>query len=194
MSFLRTETLHPHFQQKKLHVAAALKRVYRNPSRSSQAQPGHNRRDSLCRFTRGLTPRPGAWAFPKPPGGVRKARGTGGMSFVLGVVVAGRGRVPVSELSLDDDELSDYQLKLKENFASIVGSCIYFSITCRPDLSTIVSKACKGMHGPKKIHMASCAKRRQSSKLRRTSNSSLTKSLGNGGRFNQLSDRTVVTV
>jgi hypothetical protein len=50
--------------------------------------------------------------------------------------------------SLDDDELSDYQLKLKENFASIVGSCIYFSITCRPDLSTIVSKACKGMHGP----------------------------------------------
>ena len=55
--------------------------------------------------------------------------------------------------SLDDDELSDYQLQLKENFASIVGSCIYFSITCRPDLSTIVSKACKGMHGPKKIHI-----------------------------------------
>ena len=61
-------------------------------SRSSQAQPGQNRRDSLSRFTRGLTPRRGAWALPKPPGGVRKARGTGGMSFVLGVVVAGRGR------------------------------------------------------------------------------------------------------
>ena len=65
--------------------------------RSSQAQSGHNRRDSRPRFTRGLTPRRGAWTLPKPPGGARKARGTGGMSFVLGVVVAGRGRAVVAD-------------------------------------------------------------------------------------------------
>jgi len=50
----------------------------------------------------------------------------------------------------DDTNLSKLQESLKENFASIVGSCIYFSVTCRPDISTIVSFACRGMHDPKK--------------------------------------------
>ena len=53
----------------------------------------------------------------------------------------------------DDTNLSKLQESLKENFASIVGSCIYFSVTCRPDISTIVSFACRGMHDPKKIHL-----------------------------------------
>ena len=53
----------------------------------------------------------------------------------------------------NDTSLSELQESLKENFASIVGSCIYFSVTCRPDISTIVSFACRGMHDPKKIHL-----------------------------------------
>ena len=53
----------------------------------------------------------------------------------------------------DDDALDEYEELLKKDFQSIVGSCIYFSITCRPDIATIVNRACKGMHSPKKIHI-----------------------------------------
>ena len=53
----------------------------------------------------------------------------------------------------EDDSLTDFQVQLRDNFASIVGSCIYFSVTCRPDISTIVGKSCQGMHNPKKIHV-----------------------------------------
>jgi len=52
-----------------------------------------------------------------------------------------------------DAELDELDIKIKKDFASIVGSCIYFSITARPDIATIVNKACKGMHDPKKIHI-----------------------------------------
>ena len=45
------------------------------------------------------------------------------------------------------DEPTQY---LKDNFASIVGLLIYCSISCRPDLTTIVNKACKGMHGERR--------------------------------------------
>ena len=48
------------------------------------------------------------------------------------------------------DEPTQY---LKDNFASIVGLLIYCSISCRPDLTTIVNKACKGMHGPERRHI-----------------------------------------
>ena len=54
---------------------------------------------------------------------------------------------------LDDDPLDEEETLLRDNFASIVGSCLYFSITCRPDIATVVNKACKGMHDPKKIHI-----------------------------------------
>ena len=43
----------------------------------------------------------------------------------------------------EDESLTEFQLKLKQHFASLVGSCIYFSVTCRPDISTIVAKACR---------------------------------------------------
>jgi len=55
--------------------------------------------------------------------------------------------------SADDEDLDAEEMLIKENFASIVGSCIYFSITARPDIATIVNKACKGMHGPSKVHI-----------------------------------------
>lgn len=42
---------------------------------------------------------------------------------------------------------------IKEDFASIVGACIYMSITCRPDIVTLCNKACKGMHDPKFGHI-----------------------------------------
>ena len=53
----------------------------------------------------------------------------------------------------DDTDLSKLQESPKGNFASIVGSCIYFSVSCRPDISTIVSFTCRGMQDPKKIHL-----------------------------------------
>jgi len=53
----------------------------------------------------------------------------------------------------EDPELNDLQVKLKEHFAEIVGSLIYISITCRPDISCAIGLASKGMHGPSKIHL-----------------------------------------
>jgi len=61
--------------------------------------------------------------------------------------------LPQFEHPPEDDELDEEEMQIKENFASIVGSCIYFSITARPDIATIVNKACKGMHGPSKVHI-----------------------------------------
>ena len=56
-------------------------------------------------------------------------------------------------LILDSGATAPFTQLLKGYFPRIVGSCIYLSITCRPDISTITSKACKGMHGPKKVHI-----------------------------------------
>jgi hypothetical protein len=48
---------------------------------------------------------------------------------------------------------SELQNYVKEKFAHIVGSCIYMSITARPDISTWVSRAAKGMHNPQISHV-----------------------------------------
>ena len=42
---------------------------------------------------------------------------------------------------------------VKENFSRIIGCCIYMSITCRPDISTWVSRAARGMHSPEDSHI-----------------------------------------
>ena len=52
-----------------------------------------------------------------------------------------------------DHQLTDIQECIRENFASIVGACIYMSITARPDITTLCNKACKGMHNPKHSHI-----------------------------------------
>ena len=57
------------------------------------------------------------------------------------------------ERPVTDDSLTPLQEQLKTHFASICGICIYLSITCRPDIATLVGKACKGMHGPTKLHI-----------------------------------------
>ena len=43
--------------------------------------------------------------------------------------------------------------KIKPKFSSILGSCIYMSISCRPDITTICHKACMGMHDPQDQHL-----------------------------------------
>ena len=42
---------------------------------------------------------------------------------------------------------------IKDNFATICGTCLYMSITCRPDIATICSRYCRGMHGPTYHHI-----------------------------------------
>ena len=42
---------------------------------------------------------------------------------------------------------------LQDNFASIVGSLIYLSITCRPDIVYSVNQMAKGMHKPQLWHV-----------------------------------------
>ena len=44
-------------------------------------------------------------------------------------------------------------MKLKEHFASIVGSIIYLSITCRPDIACATSKLARGMHGASRFQV-----------------------------------------
>ena len=52
-----------------------------------------------------------------------------------------------------DTPLSDVQEYIRDNFQHIAGTFIYWTITCRPDLATIVNKACKGMHQPEVHHI-----------------------------------------
>lgn len=52
--------------------------------------------------------------------------------------------------SKDNSRLWNY---VKTNFSRIIGTCIYMSITCRPDISTQVSKAARGMHDPSDTHI-----------------------------------------
>ena len=56
-------------------------------------------------------------------------------------------------LDSENKALSEVQECIKNDFASIVGACIYMSITCRPDIVTLCNKACKGMHDPKFGHI-----------------------------------------
>ena len=40
------------------------------------------------------------------------------------------------------------RINLGSNYASIVGACIYLSITCRPDISHAVGRISRAMHNP----------------------------------------------
>ena len=42
---------------------------------------------------------------------------------------------------------------VKDHFSRIIGTTIYMSITCRPDISTQVSKAARGMHAKACNHL-----------------------------------------
>ena len=50
-------------------------------------------------------------------------------------------------------KLTKHQEFLKANFANITGSFIWFSGTCRPDITTLTNKACQGMHSPRYLHI-----------------------------------------
>ena len=52
-----------------------------------------------------------------------------------------------------DRSLTQLEQYLRDNFASIVGSLIYMSITCRPDIVYAVNQMAKGMHSPKLAHI-----------------------------------------
>ena len=52
-----------------------------------------------------------------------------------------------------DRALSPLEQYMHDNFASIVGSLIYISITCRPDIVYAVNQMAKGMHNPKLAHI-----------------------------------------
>ena len=43
---------------------------------------------------------------------------------------------------------------IKNNYASIIGSCIYMSITVRNDITFAVGKCARGMHNPQPKHVA----------------------------------------
>mmetsp|Transcript_31412 Transcript_31412/g.97185 ORF Transcript_31412/g.97185 Transcript_31412/m.97185 type:complete len:381 (-) Transcript_31412:5203-6345(-) len=59
------------------------------------------------------------------------------------------------KLDLDEpSSLSSVEQYIKDNFSVLAGTFIYLTITCRPDLTTIVNKACKGMHDPQYRHIA----------------------------------------
>ena len=49
--------------------------------------------------------------------------------------------------------LTELEQYFRDNFASIVGSLIYVSITCRPDIVYSVNQMSKGMHNPKLAHI-----------------------------------------
>ena len=51
------------------------------------------------------------------------------------------------------ESLSGTQIYIRENFPSLVGSLIYLSITCRPDLTFAVGKVSRGMHNPSPAHV-----------------------------------------
>mmetsp|Transcript_4038 Transcript_4038/g.13496 ORF Transcript_4038/g.13496 Transcript_4038/m.13496 type:complete len:138 (-) Transcript_4038:835-1248(-) len=61
-------------------------------------------------------------------------------------------RSDAKPLVKDNRELTAY-LHDTKNYASIVGSLIYISITCRPDITQAVSRVSRGMHGPTEQHV-----------------------------------------
>ena len=52
-----------------------------------------------------------------------------------------------------DLPLTARQLKIRDKFRMICGSLIYISCTVRPDIVTIVNKACQGMTNPTRMHV-----------------------------------------
>ena len=52
------------------------------------------------------------------------------------------------DLTKGDETRKRHLAIIKDHFASLCGTCIYLSITCRPDIATICNRACRGMHGP----------------------------------------------
>ena len=67
--------------------------------------------------------------------------------------------VPINDASMDipDSAASNYSdtdRYIVEHYPSIVGSCIYISITCRPDIAFAVGKCARGMHAPLPKHVA----------------------------------------
>mmetsp|Transcript_14371 Transcript_14371/g.19207 ORF Transcript_14371/g.19207 Transcript_14371/m.19207 type:complete len:425 (-) Transcript_14371:898-2172(-) len=52
-----------------------------------------------------------------------------------------------------DKPLTIRQKLIQDNFRRVCGSLIYINITCRPDLSTAVGFACRGMASPTRFHI-----------------------------------------
>lgn len=76
-----------------------------------------------------------------------------------GLGKVGSANIPYVETAVKDAQarpdrsLSPLEQYMHDNFASIVGSLIYLSITCRPDLVYSVNQMAKGMHSPKLAHV-----------------------------------------
>ena len=49
--------------------------------------------------------------------------------------------------------LTPRQLKIREKFRMIAGTLIYVSITVRPDITTVLNRACQGMANPTRQHI-----------------------------------------
>ena len=67
--------------------------------------------------------------------------------------------VPINDASMDIPDsaaanYSDTDRYIVDHYPSIVGSCIYISITCRPDIAFAVGKCARGMHNPLPKHVA----------------------------------------
>ena len=67
--------------------------------------------------------------------------------------------VPINDASMDIADsaaanYSDTDRYIVDHYPSIVGSCIYISITCRPDIAFAVGKCARGMHSPLPKHVA----------------------------------------
>ena len=52
-----------------------------------------------------------------------------------------------------DVPLTPRQLKIREKFRTIAGTLIYVSITVRPDITTVLNRACQGMANPTRQHI-----------------------------------------
>ena len=49
--------------------------------------------------------------------------------------------------------LSQQEEYFRKNYANIVGTLIYMSITCRPDITYAVGQMSRGMHNPALHHL-----------------------------------------
>jgi hypothetical protein len=67
--------------------------------------------------------------------------------------------VPASDAASEVPEsaalkYTETDIYIKTNYASIIGSCIYMSITVRNDITFAVGKCARGMHNPQPRHVA----------------------------------------
>ena len=58
-----------------------------------------------------------------------------------------------SAMQQPDRALTDTEVYMKRFYANIVGSLIYLSITCRPDITFAVNQMARGMHSPQLHHL-----------------------------------------